>query len=87
MRNDLLVRWSQSIEAAAELKEAACLDPARELPLHVTRIDVTSQQETRFEDGLLADDLDELVKFHGSNLPLLASCCNQSSPSGPTPTP
>ena len=42
----------------------------------VIGIHVACEQQAGFEDGHIANDLDEVLKFHYSNLPSMASRCN-----------
>jgi len=73
MREDLLERRSQRVEAAPELMEAARADPAGELTAYIARINLPRQQQTRFEDRLVADHFEKLLEFHLGNLPKMAN--------------
>lgn len=63
---------------------AGRLDPAGELAPDIGRIDISCEEETGFEDGLLPHNLQEMVELHGSKMPRMASYCNESS-ARPTP--
>jgi hypothetical protein len=82
MREDLLEGRSQSVEAPPELMEVARPDPAGELTAYIARINLPRQQQTRFEDWLVADDFEKLLEFHLDNLPKMANWRNESSPAG-----
>jgi hypothetical protein len=74
----LLERRSYRIEAATELIEASGAGPPGKLAADIQRIDIAGQQETGFEDRLVADSLQQIPENHGDNLPELASYCNKS---------
>ena len=76
VRTDPLVRLRQR-KAPAGAGTASQLHPARELPADISWIDVPCEQEARFEDRLIANDLQQAVELHGSSLPGMASYCNQ----------
>lgn len=85
VRTGLLERRSQGVQAAPQLVEAPPSYPAGELPPDVIRIDIPRQQETRFEEGLVAHEVEQLLEFHPFNLPKMASCRNESLASQPAP--
>jgi hypothetical protein len=63
-------------ESTPQLVQATRLRPARQLAAHVYGVYVTGQQQAALEYRLIAYNLDQLPKFHCSNMPVVAYYCN-----------
>jgi hypothetical protein len=76
MGPDPLKGRRQGVETPPELIQTPSVYPTGELPPNVSRIDVSREEEPSLEDGLLAHDLQQAVKLHGSKMPRMANYCN-----------
>ena len=77
VRLDLLKRGRQGVQSTSQLIQLAGRRPARQLLAQGGRIDLARNQQPRFEQRFVANDLDKLLEFHDDNIPQMVSYCNE----------
>lgn len=72
----LLIGRRKGIEPPFQLQNTPSFRPARQLPADVVGINISSQEQTRIEKGLITDNFKQSSKFHAFILPLMVNYGN-----------